>query len=88
MGASPAGATEMGRGWSPSPGKPGWESWGCSAWRRAGSGGALEQLPAPEGAGRKAGGGLLTGACVTGHGGGFERREGRCRSDIRKNLSP
>ena len=31
------------KGWNSSPVKPGWESWGCSAWRREGSGEILEQ---------------------------------------------
>ena len=30
-------------GWSSSPVKTGWESWGCSAWRREGSRGTLYQ---------------------------------------------
>jgi len=34
--------------------------WGCSAWRREGSGVTLEQLPVPEGADRKDGEGLFT----------------------------
>ena len=31
------------KGWSTSPVRTGWESWGCSAWRRQGSGEALLQ---------------------------------------------
>jgi len=35
------------------PRREGWESWGCSAWRREGFRETLEQLPAPGGAARE-----------------------------------
>ena len=36
-------------GWYPSAGRRGWESWGCSAWRREGSRETLLQPSVPEG---------------------------------------
>ena len=50
-------------GWSTSPMRTGWGSWGCSAWRREGCDVTLEQLPVPEGASRKDGEGLFTRVC-------------------------
>ena len=44
-----------GEGRSPSPMGKGQESWGCSAWRRAGSRETLEQPPVPRGASEKDG---------------------------------
>jgi len=55
--------------WSTSPTRTGWGSWGCSAWRREGSGVTLEQLPVPEGADRKGGGGFSQGGVVIRQGG-------------------
>jgi len=40
-------------GWNISPVRKGWESWGCSAWRRKDCGVTLEQLPVPGGAARE-----------------------------------
>ena len=45
------------------------ESWGCSAWRREGSGVTLEQLPVPEGATGRMERGFSQGGAVTGQGG-------------------
>jgi len=50
VGAGPEEAPAI---WNPSAGRKGWESWGCSAWRRESCGESLEQLPVPGGAARE-----------------------------------
>jgi len=67
-------------GWSTSPTRTGWGSWGCSAWRREGCGVTLEQLPVPEGVYRKDGEGPFTRVCSDRtRGNGSKLKEGRFR---------
>ena len=61
-------------------------NWGCSAWRRAGSGETLLQpFSTSKGAYKKGGDRLFSRAyCDRTRGSGFELKEGRFRLDIRK----
>ena len=66
----------------------GWESWGCSAWRREGSRETLEQLPVPEEAYRKDGEDIFSRICCNKtRSNGFKLRESTFRLDIRKKIS-
>jgi len=74
-------------GWSTSAVRKGWECWGCSAWRREGSGETLEQPSSAWKACKEAGEGLLTRAWSDRtRGNGFKLKEGRFRLDIRKEF--
>jgi len=62
----------------------GWESWGCSAWRREGSRETLEQLPVPGGGCRKDGESIFSRACCDRtRSNCLKLRDGRFRLDIR-----
>jgi len=66
----------------------GWESWGCSAWRREGSGGRPYcSLPVLKGAYKKTGEGLFPRAWSDRtRGNDFKLKEGRFRLDVRKKF--
>jgi len=84
---SRGGPQKRSEGWSTSPVKKGWESWGCSAWRREAAGRPCCGLLVPEGAYKEAGEGHFTRACSDRtKSSGFKLKEGWFRSDERKKF--
>ena len=73
--------------WNTSATRTGWESWGCSAWRREGSRETLSQPSSTWRACKKAGEGLVTRACSDRkRANNFKLREGIFVSDVRKKF--
>ena len=76
-------------GWYPSAVRKGWESWGCSAWRREGSrdGRLIAASQYLKGAYKKAGEGLFTRACSDRtRVNVFKLKKGRFALDTRKKF--
>ena len=75
------------QGWSISPMRKDWESWGCSAWRREGCGETLEQPFSTWTGCRKDEENIFSRACCDrARTNGFKLREGRFRLDIRRKF--
>lgn len=79
------GQQKWSKGWNTSPVRTGWESWGCSAWRREGSGNTWEQpFSIWKGAIRKKGVRFFSTVCYDRtRGNGLKQKEGRCRLYLR-----
>ena len=81
---SRGGPQRWSEGWNISPVRKGWESWGCSAWRREGCWEALEQ---PSSTYRKHGENIFSRACCNRtRNNSFKLRESIFRLDIRKKF--
>ena len=85
-GGTSKGPQKWSKGWNPSAGKKGWESWGCSAWRRL-QGDLTGTFQYLKRAYKKDEDRLSTRACCDRtRGNGFKLKEGRFRLSIRKTF--